>query len=107
MTGARKKIDEKGFEVAGFLRRRICVSAQRKPEKKAAESTRMNPRTENATSPKTIMMTPIVIVVMMPTSRHAGFSRRKAKAKRRTNARDDDLHMADMYVRKVDGKYPI
>jgi hypothetical protein len=94
MIGARKKMEEKGFEVAGLRRRRIWVSAQRKPEKKAAEMTRMKPRGEKSTSPKTIMTTPTVIVAMMAMSFREGVSRRKRKAKRRTKARAEDLHIA-------------
>ncbi len=94
MIGARKKIEENGFDVAGLRSRRIWVSAQRKPEKNAAEMTRMKPRSEKATSPDTIMMTPTVIVAMIRTSFTDGISRRKRKAKRRTKARAEDLHMA-------------
>lgn len=83
-----------GLDVAGLRRRRICVRPQRKPEKKAALMTRMKPRTEKSTSPATIMITPTVIVNMMATRRQEGTSRRKRKAKRRTKARDDDLHIA-------------
>ena len=68
---------------------------QRKPEKKAAEMTRTKPSIENLTSPATIMMTPSVIVAMIPTRRQEGTSRRKRKAKMRTNAREDDLHIAE------------
>ena len=82
------------MEVAGFRRRRIWVSPQRKPEKKAAEMTRMNPRVEKATSPATIIMTPTVMVAIMATRRQEGVSRRKRKAKIRTKARDEDLHIA-------------
>ena len=94
MTGARKKIEENGLEVAGLRRSRICVSAQRNPEKNAAEMTKMNPRMEKATSPKTIIITPRVMVEMIATRRQEGDSRRKANAKRRTKAREDDLHIA-------------
>ena len=94
MTGARKKILLKGLLVAGFLSNRIWVRAQRKPEKKAAKMTRMKPRILKAVSPATIMMTPIVIVVMITTSFTEGSSRRKRKAKARTKAREEDLHIA-------------
>lgn len=43
MTGARKKMDEKGLAVAGFRRRRICVSDHRKPDEHADDMTRMKP----------------------------------------------------------------
>jgi len=94
MMGARKKIDEKGLEVAGLRRRRICVRPQRKPEKKAAEMTRTKPRAEKSTSPKTIMITPTVMVAIMATRRHEGVSSRKMKANMSTKARDEDLHIA-------------
>ena len=86
-----------GLEVAGLRRRRIWVSPQRKPEKKAAEMTRMKPPRSNSTSPATIMTTPKVMVAMMATSFQVGVSRRKRNANIRTNARDEDLHMAVGY----------
>ena len=92
-------MEEKGFDVAGFRRRRIWVRPQRKPEKKAADITRMKPRAENSTSPNTIITTPAVIVAIMATRRHDGVSSRKRNANRRTNAREDDLHMARDDVR--------
>lgn len=85
----------KGLLVAGFRRRRICVRAQRKPEKKAAAMTRMKPIASNAVSPATIIMTPRVIVAIMRISFIDGDSRRKRNAKQRTKAREDDLHMAE------------
>ena len=51
----------------------------------------------NAASPATIITTPMVIVAMMTISLMEGLSRPKTKAKRRTKARADDLHI----VRKV------
>ena len=94
MTGARKKMLLKGLLVAGLRRRRICVRAQRKPEKKAEEMMRTKPRAWKAVSPATIMMTPTVMVAMMSMSLTEGVSRRKRKAKRRTKARAEDLHIA-------------
>uniref|UniRef100_A0A1Y1KR47 Uncharacterized protein n=1 Tax=Photinus pyralis TaxID=7054 RepID=A0A1Y1KR47_PHOPY len=93
MTGDRKKMLEKGLEVAGLRRSRICVRAHRSPEKNAAEMTRKKPPNLNSTSPNTIRMTPNVIVAMMATRRQVGVSRRNTKAKSRTKARDEDLHM--------------
>ena len=87
-------MEEKGLEVAGFRKRRICVSAQRKPEKKAAVMMRINPITLKSISPNTIIITPTVMVKMMRTSRMEGVSRRKTKAKRRTKPSAEDLHMA-------------
>ena len=70
------------------------MRAQRKPEKKAEEIMRIKPRVLNFASPATIMMTPIVMVAMMRTNLMEGVSRRKMKAKRRTKARAEDLHIA-------------
>ena len=83
-----------GLLVAGFRRRRICVRAQRKPEKKAEDIIRINPRALKRVSPATIMMTPTVIVAMIRINLIEGVSSRKRKAKMRTNARDEDLHIA-------------
>ena len=94
MTGARKKILLNGLLVAGLRMRRIWVSDQRKPEKKAARMTRTKPRRLKAASPATIIMTPTVMVAMMRMSLTDGVSSRKRKAKQRTKARDDDLHIA-------------
>ena len=74
------------------------MSAQRKPEKKAAKMTRIKPRTLKAVSPATIMMTPAVIVVMIATSLMDGSSRRKRKAKPRTKASEEDLHIAEIFL---------
>jgi hypothetical protein len=38
---------------------------------------------------------------MMAMRRHEGLSRRKTKANKRTNARDDDLHIARAGVSRV------
>ena len=80
--------------MAGFLRRRIWVRAQRKPEKKAAEITRMNPRGLKAVSPAAVMTTPTMIIVIMRINLTETASRRKRKANKRTKAREEDLHMA-------------
>ena len=94
ITGARKKIEENGFAVAGLRRRRICVSDQRKPEEQAEAMTRMKPKAWKAVSPATIMTTPTVMIAIMRTRRHEGCSRRKRKAKMRTKPSADDLHIA-------------
>lgn len=99
ITGARKKIEEKGFEVAGLRRSRICVRDQRKPDDAAADMTRKKPRASKAVSPATIMITPAVMVAIMAASFQEGFSRRKRKAKRRTKPRTEDLHIAGGFVR--------
>ena len=84
----------KGLLVAGFRKRSICVRAQRKPEKNADEMTRIKPKALNAVSPATIMITPAVMVAMIKINLREGVSRWKRKAKRRTKAREDDLHIA-------------
>lgn len=94
ITGARKNIDENGFEVAGLRRSRICVRDQRKPDDAAADMTRKKPRVSKAVSPATIMTTPAVMVAMMAASFQEGFSSRKRKAKSRTNPKTEDLHIA-------------
>lgn len=71
------------------------MRAQRKPDEKAEEIMRTKPSTLNAVSPATIMMTPTVMAAIMRISLREGVSRRKRKAKRRTKAREDDLHMAE------------
>lgn len=93
----------KGLEVAGLRRRRIWVRAQRKPLKKAAEMTRRKPGRLKETSPATIITTPRVMVAMMAVRRQVGDSRRKRKAKRRTKAREEDLHIAKDTVSWVTG----
>lgn len=94
IIGARKKIVLNGLLVAGFRRSRICVKAQRKPEKNEAEMMRPKPRALKSVSPATIMMTPTVIVAMMSTSLIEGVSSRKRKAKSRIKAKAEDLHIA-------------
>lgn len=59
--------------------------------------TRPKPSALNAVSPATIITTPIVIVAMTIINLKEGDSRRKRKAKIRTKASAEDLHM----VRKV------
>jgi hypothetical protein len=99
ITGARKKMEEKGLDVAGLRRRRTWVRDQRRPDRADAVMTRMKPRTLKCASPATIIITPTVMMEMMPTRRHVGCSRRKMKANIRTKAREDDLHMAKAMVR--------
>lgn len=94
ITGARKKIDENGFAVAGLRSRRIWVRDHLKPDEQADAMTRMNPRAWKAVSPATIMMTPRVMMEIMNTRRHEGCSRRKRNAKIKTKPRADDLHIA-------------
>ena len=53
----------------------------------------MNPRALKAASPDTINMTPMVMRVITPQSFQVGCSSLKMKAKRRTNARTEDLHI--------------
>ena len=56
--------------------------------------TRMNPRALKDVSPATIITTPAVIVAMMRMSFMEIASRRNTKANVRTNASEEDLHMA-------------
>jgi hypothetical protein len=95
MIGAKKKILENGFPVAGFRSNKICVSAHLNPEKNAEDIMRMKPRALKAVSPATIIMTPMVIVRMMRQSFMEGVSRWNMKAKRSTKARAEDLHIAE------------
>lgn len=94
MTGARKNMLLNGLLVAGFRKSRICVSAQRKPEENADEIIKAKPSALNLVSPATIMMTPTVMAAMIRISLMDGVSRRKRKAKKRTKAREEDLHIA-------------
>ena len=94
ITGARKKIPLKGLLVAGFRSKRIWVSDQRNPEKKDAAITRIKPRALNSVSPATIITTPTVMVAIIKTSLIEGVSRWNRKAKRRINAKAEDLHIA-------------
>lgn len=97
IVGVRKNMLAKGLLVAGFLKSKIWVKLHLKPEQNEALITRANPRALKAVSPATIMITPAVMRRMMPHRRQVGFSRRKMKAKSKTNASTEDLHM----VKKV------
>lgn len=97
MHGARKNIEEKGLAVAGFCKSNICVSDHRTPDRADAVITRANPMNTNCASLATIITTPTVMMPMIPTSFQVIFSSLKANANRRTNASDEDLHMADNY----------
>lgn len=92
--GAKKKILENGFEVAGFRRSKICVNDQRRPDKAEARITRKNPIGTKWASEATIIKTPIVMMVMIPTSFQVSFSRRNITANKRTKPRTEDLHIA-------------
>lgn len=69
------------------------MSAHLNPEKKLAEMARRKPPSWNAVSPKTIMMTPRVMVRIIRMSFMEGDSRRKRNAKMRTKIRTEDLHI--------------
>lgn len=94
ITGAKKKMLLKGLLVAGFRNKRICVKAQRNPEKNADEIISMKPSALKAVSPATIMITPMVMVAMIRINLIEGASMRKRKAKSRTKANAEDLHIA-------------
>jgi hypothetical protein len=96
MTGAKKKMEEKGFDVAGCRMSRIWVKDQRKPELAEDDMTRPKPVALKAVSPATIIKTPMVMAAMIPPSFHDGRSRRKRNANRRTKPRTEDLHMAEV-----------
>lgn len=93
IIGVRKKSMANGFEVAGWRRRRIWVRPHLKPEKMEDTMMRLKPRALKDASPATIITTPMVMVPMMRMSLREGVSRRKRNAKRRTNAREEDLHI--------------
>ena len=97
IIGARKNSVANGLHVAGCRSSKICVKAHLKPEKNALAMTNAKPSTSKAVSPATIITTPIVIVPMMRISFQEGVSSRKRKAKSKTNASAEDLHI----VRKV------
>ena len=94
MHGARKKIEEKGFPVAGFRRSNNCVSDHRAPDRAEARMTNIKPIATNWASLATIIITPRVITEMIATSFQVIFSSRNKNAKINTNASEDDLHIA-------------
>lgn len=94
MHGARKKIEEKGFPVAGFRRSNNCVSDHRAPDRAEARMTNTKPIATNCASLATIIMTPIVMTEMIATSFQVIFSSRNRNAKISTKASEDDLHIA-------------
>ena len=94
VTGVRKKMLAMGLEVAGLRRRRIWVSAQRKPEKKEDSMMSAKPSALKAVSPATIMITPPVMQRIIRMSFSEAVSSRKMKAHSRTKARAEDLHIA-------------
>lgn len=96
MIGASQKRVAKGLlRPIVSLSSSICVNAHLNPPKADAVRTSIMPTRWNFVSPETISTRPTVMIEMMPTSRQVGFSRWKRKAKRSTNPREDDLHMAD------------
>lgn len=66
----------------------------RRPPRALAERTIINPPRTKWFSVATIRSTPAEMRRMTPTSRREKVSRRKKKAKAKTNTREDDLHMA-------------
>jgi hypothetical protein len=65
-----------------------------KPPSAEAVRTSTMPTRWNWVSVETMRMTPEVMIRMIPARRQEGTSRWKRKAKRRTKAREEDLHMA-------------
>jgi hypothetical protein len=92
--GARKKMEENGFDVAGLRRRRICVRDHLNPDNAEAVRTNTKPIGINLASLATIKTTPSVMIDIIVTSFHVTFSRPKINAKTSTKANDEDLHMA-------------
>ena len=66
----------------------------RRPPRALAERTITNPPRTKWLSVATIRSTPAEMRRMTPTSRREKVSRRKKKAKAKTNTREEDLHMA-------------
>ena len=67
---------------------------QRRPPRALAEITIINPPRTKWLSVATIRSTPAEMRRMTPISRREKVSRRKKKAKAKTNTREEDLHMA-------------
>lgn len=71
-----------------------CVNAHLKPPLRLALMTRMKPTRTKCVWVKTIRSTPETMRRITKTRRHDGCSSLKRKAKRRTNIKDEDLHIA-------------
>jgi hypothetical protein len=96
MIGASQKMVAAGWFIPERLSRMsIWVSDQRRPPRALADMTRMKPTRTKCVSVATIRSTPEEIRRMTPTSRRENVSRRKKKAKAKTNTSEEDLHMAD------------
>jgi hypothetical protein len=70
------------------------VRDHRRPPRALAEITIINPPRTKWFSVATIRSTPAEMRRITPTSRTEKVSRRKKKAKPKTNTREEDLHMA-------------
>jgi len=70
------------------------VRDHRKPPRALAERTTIKPPKTKWDSVATIRSTPAEMRRMTPINRRENVSRRKKKAKPKTNTREDDLHMA-------------
>jgi hypothetical protein len=80
------------------------VRDHRRPPRALAERTIINPPRTKWLSVATIRSTPAEMMRMTPISRREKVSRRKKKAKAKTNTREEDLHMAvnDVLVSTTD-----
>ena len=95
MMGANQKMVATGwFNPERLSRMSICVRDHRNPPRALAEMTRMKPPRTKWVSVATIRSTPADMRRMTPIRRRENVSRRKKKAKDRTNTSDEDLHIA-------------
>src|SRR6266850_249901 len=95
MIGANQKIVATGLFIPERLSRMIIwVRDHRRPASALAERTRMKPTRTKWVSVATIRSTPIDMRRMTPTRRRENVSKRKKKAKNKTNTSEEDLHMA-------------
>jgi hypothetical protein len=83
-----------------FLRR-IWDRPHRSPPHALALSTRRRPESTKCVSVATIRTTPLKMRRITPTRRKEKVSRRRRNAKKRTNIKDDDLHIAEFGTSNV------
>ena len=95
MGASQNRVANGLFIPIDSLSRRIWVNDQRSPERHEAVRTCIIPTRWNCVSEETIIITPPVIIAIIPISGRVGFSSRKMKAKRRTKPSTEDLHMAE------------
>lgn len=102
ITGASQNIVAAGLfiPISSFLSKR-CVKLHRKPPSALAVVTKTNPDSMNLVSAATIIRTPMKMSRMTPTSRRENFSNLKKKANVKTKISDEDLHMANRCVKRL------